>query len=801
MGKKLIFYRRTVSIRWRLAAIAAGLGAAALYTFSPLTICAIAVAAAALPAAFNGLRPGERRWLTVVIVAAAMVRVAAIGAIFLRNVPMHDDQFVGAASGDEAYVMSRALRVRDILRGGPAGKYDFFVAYDEYGRNSYVSLVSALQVIFGPTPYALRVVNALVFTAAALLLFRLARDAFGPVPALAGLALLLFWPTLFAWSISLLKEPLYLLGGTLALVGAIRSARAAAWGGERVAWLLAAVAGALLIADLRPAALPLAAAGIGGGLAAFAALQSRRAFLVSIAAGAATLAVLLSARVEPRVVGALTSAAKVHTGHVFTVGHSYKLLDDGFYLNPATPAASKLTLTRDEAARFVVRAAASFFLVPLPWQLQSMRELAFMPEQLVWYALIVLIPVGIAAGCRRDRLVACMLVGYVVPTMAALALTNGNVGTLVRLRGLVIPYVVWIGALGFCAVLGAAGRKPFMPLIDDNGRVFGRVNLFDAAIAASVVVLAAVAFGTFLLFRPAAPRITSVTRVPITNEERRVAGGSRLTAKLKVRGSGLRPMLRASIGSMPALGFVFEDPNSADVLVGEVPAGAHDLVLYDGVQEVARFPRSVTIESAPPPHVVGIGTLVRLDKSVATALQPGALAADVDIRRLGTPRPAADGWQRAAAVLLQCDPDPHDEGCAVGGVPLRTDPPPTLRLPSVGGSSMHLAIEELLPAEPPAVRTAVVRLTSAPELLNQIREGDRDDVLDERAAAVVHIGNRRAGGADVDVTVRLGLDRSAEGWRYRGRVVKAGARFVLTTERYVMEGVVLKLNEAGEVTP
>src|SRR5438093_862542 len=77
----------------------------------------------------------------------------------------------------------------------------------------------------------------------------------------------------------------------------------------------------------------------------------------------------------------------------------------------------------------------------------------------------------------------------------------------------------------------------------------------------------------------------------------RVTGGSTLTAKLKVRGTGLRPMLRAMIDDAPALAFVFEDPHSADVLVGEVPAGAHDLILFDGVQEVARTRRAVTIQS------------------------------------------------------------------------------------------------------------------------------------------------------------------------------------------------------------
>src|SRR6185295_7408982 len=209
-------------------------------------------------------------------------------------------------------------------------------------------------------------------------------------------------------------------------------------------------------------------------------------------------------------------------------------------------------------------------------------------------------------------------------------------------------------------------------------------------------LLIPIAYGTFLLFRAPAPRITSVTRVPITAEERRVAGGSRLTAKLKVRGSGLRPMLRASIDSTPALGFVFEDPNSADVLVGEAPPGTHDLVLYDGVQEVARLPKSVTIESGRPPRIAAVGTLVRMDQATAAALGPGALfpngAADAVVK-LGAPRAATDGWERAAEILLQCDPDPHDEGCSVGGAPMTSAPLPTIRLTGPSGASVWFSVK------------------------------------------------------------------------------------------------------------
>ena len=62
-------------------------------------------------------------------------------------------------------------------------------------------------------------------------------------------------------------------------------------------------------------------------------------------------------------------------------------------------------------------------------------------------------PVGIAAAWRRDRLCASLLVGYIVPMAALLAVINGNVGTVVRLRELVMRFVVWIAALGFVVLV------------------------------------------------------------------------------------------------------------------------------------------------------------------------------------------------------------------------------------------------------------------------------------------------------------------------------------------------------------
>jgi hypothetical protein len=90
---------------------------------------------------------------------------------------------------------------------------------------------------------------------------------------------------------------------------------------------------------------------------------------------------------------------------------------------------------------------------PWPWEIASRSELAFLPEHLVWILIMVFVPVGAVAGWRRDRLITALLIGFALPTAAALAVTNGNVGTLLRLRGLVSPYLIWVAVVGGLSVI------------------------------------------------------------------------------------------------------------------------------------------------------------------------------------------------------------------------------------------------------------------------------------------------------------------------------------------------------------
>jgi len=78
---------------------------------------------------------------------------------------------------------------------------------------------------------------------------------------------------------------------------------------------------------------------------------------------------------------------------------------------------------------------------------------------MVWYVMIALLPFGFVASLRRDALVASVLLAFALVSAGLVALISGNVGTLVRHRGMVIPYIVWMSAVAGCDLLSRAARR------------------------------------------------------------------------------------------------------------------------------------------------------------------------------------------------------------------------------------------------------------------------------------------------------------------------------------------------------
>jgi hypothetical protein len=433
-------------------AVAAGVIAGALYTLSPLTMVALAAGALMTHRVARELGAGERRWFMGIIIAAMVLRGAAIAWLFLSADPSRP---YAVFFGDEELFKSRPIWIRNLGLGIPISGADYIYSFDETGRSGYLFVLAALQAIFGDTPYAIHVLNSVIYLGGVLLLYRPVRRAFGPLPAIGGLAILLFLPSLFAWSISALKEPLYVGVAAFEVVCVLQVVR-----GRTLMHKVAAVAGVLLAAylleSLRKGGLLVAAAGVSGALL-LAAIAPRPRLLLASALLAPVLAIgaWQVPAVQSRALGVLRDSVRYHAGHVLTVGYTYQLVNPHYYYD--WPAIFRIGPA--EAAQYVARATAHYVAEPLPWALRSRAMLAYMPEYAAWWVLLLLAPFGIAAGLKKDALLASTLLAHAVAIAMMVALTSGNIGTLIRHRGLVLPYLVWLAALGGCWWLARFTRE------------------------------------------------------------------------------------------------------------------------------------------------------------------------------------------------------------------------------------------------------------------------------------------------------------------------------------------------------
>ena len=441
-------------------AVTAGIAVGFAYTMSPLTVIAIGLLCPLWKSGAANLSDTERRWFTAIFVVAIVMRFAIIGGLFLSA-----DSTIPYANffGDEEFFKRRTTWLLNLGMGTPISPADYFYAFDETGQTSYLFVLTSVQALVGLAPYGVHVMNALLYVAASVILFRLVRPSLGSLAALGGLVILLFLPSLFIWSISALKEPLYFFVVSLNLLAAAAVLRSEHWW-QRALAVLAVAVGGYLLQSIREGGLAIAGAGLAGGaMLSFMARRPRLLLAAAIGVPLVAAITLTLPAVQARAWPVVHEAANKHWGHVHTRGWTYKILDDRLYEDRSLIP----TMTPEEAGRFVVRAVYSYVTVPLPWQIESRGALAFLPEQIVWYLLIAMVPLGAISGLRRDPSLVSLLIAHGAAVCLLVALSGGNVGTLIRHRGLAMPYFAWLAALGAVTVgnwiLSRASDTPALP--------------------------------------------------------------------------------------------------------------------------------------------------------------------------------------------------------------------------------------------------------------------------------------------------------------------------------------------------
>src|SRR5216683_5845066 len=129
-----------------------------------------------------------------------------------------------------------------------------------------------------------------------------------------------------------------------------------------------------------------------------------------------------------------------------------------------------------------------------------------------------------------------------------------------------------------------------MAMIDERGRIVGRINVVDVAAALILLVLVPTAFGAYLLFRNPPPKLTGIA-------PNKLYQGNQL--KVEITGRDLRPFMRVSFNDVQGRSFLIGSTTSAQVDLPELTSGVYDVVLYNYRQEVDRLPKAFTIMPVP----------------------------------------------------------------------------------------------------------------------------------------------------------------------------------------------------------
>ncbi len=346
--------------------------------------------------------------------------------------------------GDSDYYSERGYCMAQYVNG--VSEPAILRRIQDYGHHGYVFVIGWFYYLFGFSPVSVKWVNGWIGALLILPLFLLAKSCFQSTIARWTAGLVALFPTLIFWSTTNLKEPLFFLflGFLFLLFQAIRVGH----GFRR--WVAYPLLLLLLFRALLAFGRQEFLVGLAAGLTLVCCLEwcLRKRWYVPLV----LMAVGMVHFAPPVISSGLRLAVYRHIGYVGGTGMVYRYLPDRFYPY-TTPAPTQVLVQR------IPNAIMHYLLEPFPSRAGDWFVALLVPQMILWYFLLPLALIGAVAGLSWNTWNCAFLVAaFVVWTLMG-ALSNANIGTLIRLRDMVTPIVLLFAAAGLWVV--ARGKEDF----------------------------------------------------------------------------------------------------------------------------------------------------------------------------------------------------------------------------------------------------------------------------------------------------------------------------------------------------
>ena len=392
---------------------------------------------------------GRVPFVVALVLIAFVTRAVAAVALDRWLIARGDDGFIWW--DDHAYDQIAWLQAQYWHGVGPG-----VISSEQYLLNFYTLTEAALYYVIGHHPLAMKLLNCLLGALVAGLVFLITRRVFGErAGILAGVAAA-FFPSTFLWSLTNLKETMFLFGAALLLWLLTLLVTTGRW--VLIVPLLAAFA---LVGGLRFHIQAMLGLLVPGTVL----LQSRHqlprkwAQAAVLAAGCAVL-LMFSSGVQffgvgteylnqRRYCAAVGAESAFVPADQATAAEQCWATDAKPVVDPDAQSDSLSLAGRSarELMTWLPTGTIYALAAPFPWTADRTAERVTIPEMVLWYGAVLLGLIGFARHARSWRQYVHLL-GYIGALFLMLAVTTGNLGTLVRHRGMIIPFVLIFSGAG-----------------------------------------------------------------------------------------------------------------------------------------------------------------------------------------------------------------------------------------------------------------------------------------------------------------------------------------------------------------
>lgn len=367
---------------------------------------------------------------------------------------------------DSGYYTLRSLFTSMYWMNIPLDSYTLNYIIDnpyDYGYTGYNYILALFFTLFGYSPISSRFINCFLGIMIAITVYFIAKNIFGERPARLSAILTAFFPSLFLWSITNLKDTSLLLFVYIMLWSLIKFQK-----NKKIYYLIIAILSVFLQAFVRIRSKDFFYLTMGILLfylfyifiSNLLFCKKNRVFFVMTILLFAIASMFIFTKVPNKLESAFNQIIQnAYIKHKATIettvikgGSYYKLFPDRYYT----------VINNISYSEFLSMLGWGWLHVifePFPWKIKTSGMLLSFPQVLLWYFLIPFSILGAAITIRYKLREFIVLMIYFLIMTSVLAVSGGNIGTIFRHRDVITPILLIFSSISLVTVFSSMDLK------------------------------------------------------------------------------------------------------------------------------------------------------------------------------------------------------------------------------------------------------------------------------------------------------------------------------------------------------